>query len=146
MELCTSELQQKLTTLRRAPPPKAPVPGKDLDKSPEGELFTKKLKPIKPPAIEPKNDKPAEENESEDNANNNGQVKTRTSSIKERTRAFENGSPGKPPIPASKPTVASKKPAIPKPTVATKPAANGSSNHNARITRPRPPSVINKPM
>ena len=142
MELCTNELQQKLTTLRRAPPPKAPVASKGDEKPQEGELFKVKLKSTKP-AAEPNKDEHAESTQSEDNANNNSEGKTRTPSIKDRSKMFQNGSPGKPPVPG-KPAVASKKPVTTaKPTVPIKPPVN--SNQNTGATRARPPSVINKP-
>jgi hypothetical protein len=140
--VCTSDLQNKLNTLR--PAPKAPVSTQSKDKPAENEFKAIKLKAVKPPpTVEHNKDNPVEKTESDDNSNNNT-GKTRTSSVKERSKTFENGSPGKPPVPG-KPAVASKKPAVgSKPPVRGKPV-NGGSKQNTEISRARPPSVANKP-
>ncbi|CAB4045709.1 Hypothetical predicted protein, partial [Paramuricea clavata] len=124
--------------------PKAPVSSKGDEKPQEGELFKVKLKSTRP-AAEPNKDEPAESTQSEDNANNNSEGKTRTPPIKDRSKMFQsqNGSPGKPPVPC-KSTVLSKISVTgAKPTVPIKPPVNG--NQNTGVTRARPPSVISKP-
>lgn len=137
MDVCTSDLQQKLTKLRRAPPPKAPVPSVEQDKG-QGQnwLINVKLRPTKPSPTECSNENSETNTESEDNKNNNSDVKQRASSIKERSKAFENGSTGKPLVVG--------KPVVPiKPVVSVKPAV--INKPPVKVTRERPPSVLNKP-
>ena len=143
-ELRVTDLQQKLTTLRRAPPP-SPTPSKE-EKPEEAPFFKVKLKPTgKPPIAEPKKNESEENIENKNSGNDNNQVKTRASSIKERSKAFQNGSAVKP-IVSNKPGVSNKKPVIgAKPAVSNKPPVNGCSNANSGVTRARPPSVLDKP-
>ena len=139
MDVCTSDLQQKLTTLRRAPP-KVPVSSVEQDNSQEESWLKVKLRPTKP--NECNNENPETNTQSADNKNNNSNVKQRVSSIKERSKAFQNGSPGKTVL--GKPAVPIKPVVGAKPTVLNKPPVNVSGSQST-VTRVRPPSVLNKP-
>lgn len=136
----TNDLQQKLSTLRRAPPPRPPVCIPGEGKAQEGELFNVKLR-----------SRSASGNISVDNVkngnNSDNDVKEQAVSIKERSKIFQNGSPGKPLVPV-KPLVQKKLAFGVKQPDGNKPTkpVNSNTNENATgLSRSRPPSVINKP-
>ena len=141
IEVRASDLQK--INLRRAPPPKPPVAGPEIDK-PKGDCFKNvKLRPTRASTIECGNENCETNDETEDNKNNNSDVKQRASSVKDRVKTFQNGSPGKPLVPG-KPPVATKKPVpVPvKPVPTNKGAVNAVTSKN---TLRRPPSVLDKP-
>ena len=142
IEVRASDLQK--INLRRAPPPKRPVDGPETDKPQGGDCFKNvKLRPTRASTVECSNKNCETNDESEDNKNNNSDVKQRAPSVKDHVKTFQNGSPGKPLVPG-KPPVAAKKPVpVPiKPVPANKGAVNAVTGKN---TLRRPPSVLDKP-